>query len=77
MIRDEEKPLHDLPETRGMTAREALAVAIAHARGYPMNALEAIGVGFGDDADDLMGFLQLQGFQVLPAIPVPIGKEVW
>jgi hypothetical protein len=86
MIRDEENPLHDLPETRGMTAREALARvleddgdgsiidAVGRKRAFPANLTQwgcALYL-----ADNMIDHLRSLGFAVLP-IPVPIGKEVW
>lgn len=86
MIRDEEKQLHDLPETRGMTAREALAEAWASMDGKleKFRACKADPVledemghyeGYLADAQSMIERLKARGFDVLPAIPVPVGKE--
>jgi hypothetical protein len=75
MIRDEEKPLHDLPETRGMTAREVVRRALAAALDDPPHEDWSLEDRLEMAAAMFEGRLRICGFQVLPAIPVPTGKE--
>jgi hypothetical protein len=73
MTRIEDPHLHDLPETRGMTAREALAraAALAFLGGYRVDT--------GPDeqtmqkADWMIASLAQYGFQVLPVKEVSDG----
>jgi hypothetical protein len=82
VIRNEERHVHDLPaDPRSMSAREALARAILRSEhwGPRTDGSDAeddrdIIESFIEQADEVVVELRRLGFQVLPAIPEPVGR---